>query len=198
SGRDLLRWQSPQPNKNAPLLVANPAFGRVATVARRGGKNVEDAETGNQGSSQIDPTQIIFQPLPKTEDEALAIKKVLPGASVLLRKQATEAALKQAKAPTILHIATHGFFLSDQKTPQVETRPIPDQELLRTSDLRLIKWAANIKAPLLRSGLALAGANQGKSGKDDGVLTALEAEGVGFMGREEGEVRRVGTRGGRG
>jgi CHAT domain-containing protein len=36
-------------------------------------------------------------------------------------------------------------------------------------------WAAHIPNPLLRSGLALAGANQGKSGDNDGVLTALEA-----------------------
>jgi len=43
------------------------------------------------------------------------------------------------------------------------------------ADLRLSKFVARIKDPLLRSGLALAGANQGKSGDDDGVLTALEA-----------------------
>jgi CHAT domain-containing protein len=41
--------------------------------------------------------------------------------------------------------------------------------------MRLNQFAARVKDPLIRSGLVLAGANQGKSGDDDGVLTALEA-----------------------
>ena len=36
--------------------------------------------------------------------------------------------------------------------------------------------------PLLRSGLALAGANVRRSGEDDGILTALEASGLNLWG----------------
>src|SRR5262245_61187077 len=42
--------------------------------------------------------------------------------------------------------------------------------------------AAQIENPLLRSGLALAGANQGKSGDNDGVLIAFEAAGLDLSG----------------
>ena len=64
--------------------------------------------------------------------------------------------------PQILHIATHGFFLEDGKTA---------------------KDTAKIENPLLRSGLALAGANQSiKESKDDGILTALEASGLNLWG----------------
>jgi CHAT domain-containing protein len=41
---------------------------------------------------------------------------------------------------------------------------------------------ARLENPLLRSGLALAGANQHKSGDDDGVLTAMEAAALDLWG----------------
>src|SRR5262249_6981917 len=122
SGRDLLRLQTSQQNNSAPLVLANPVFGRVATVAARAGQNFGSSKVGKQGWAQIDPKEIFFQPLPGTRHEAQAIKALVPEASVLLREQATETALKQARAPRILHIATHGFFLSDQEAPPVGTR----------------------------------------------------------------------------
>jgi CHAT domain-containing protein len=167
SGGDLLRLQTSLPGKSAPLVVANPDFGKIATIALRG---VHDSEKSSE---------IFFPSLPGTKAEALAVKAVLPKASLLLQQQATETALKQASGPRILHIATHGFFLSDQEKPPAETA---DDDSMRTSDLRLSKWAAHIKNPLLRSGLALAGANQSRGGDDDGLLTALEAAGLDLWG----------------
>jgi CHAT domain-containing protein/Tfp pilus assembly protein PilF len=175
SGRDLLRLQRSEPSKNAPLVVANPDFGRVVSVGRQGGQTSGKSQAGNQARARIDPTQALFQPLPGTEDEALAIKALLPNASVLQREEATETALKEASGPRILHIATHGFFLNAHEDTTAGTRSALRNDLLRIPDPRLNKRAAHIKDPLLRSGLALAGANQGKGDDDDGVLTALEA-----------------------
>jgi CHAT domain-containing protein/Tfp pilus assembly protein PilF len=181
SGRDLLRLQRSRPSQNAPLVVANPIFGRVKTIAARTGKNSGNSQTGDQMWGEIDPTVVFFQSLPGTEREALAIKAVLPQASVLLRRQATETALKQAKAPGILHIATHGFFLSDQEAPLAEMRGVPGDDPLRVP-IQLSKWAAKVENPLLRSGLALAGVNERRSGDDDGVLTAMEAASLDLWG----------------
>src|SRR4029453_5485803 len=99
-----------------------------------------------------------------------------------LWEQATEAAIKQVRGPSILHIATHGFFLSDRKDSSAETRGATDGDSLGEADRRLGRWVAQVKDPLLRSGLALAGANQGHSGDDDGVLTALEVAGLDLWG----------------
>ena len=180
SGRDLLRLQIHQPSENAPLLVANPAFGRASTVVAQ--QKSADLQPDDQARTQGDPAQIYFQPLPSTGREALAIKVVLPEASLLLREQATESAVKHAKSPRVLHIATHGFFFSDQEAPPAETRGGFGDDPLRASDPRFSKWAARIENPLLRSGLALTGANQGKSGDEDGLLTALEVAGLDLWG----------------
>jgi CHAT domain-containing protein len=163
------------------LVIANPSFGRIETIAAQEDQNSGNSQMDSQAWGQIDPTVIFFQSLPGTEREALAIKSVLPGASVLLRKQATETALKQAKAPSVLHIATHGFFLSDETAPAAEMHGISSENPLRLP-LQLSKWAAKIDNPLLRSGLALAGANEHRSGDDDGVLTSMEAASLDLWG----------------
>jgi CHAT domain-containing protein len=175
SGRELLRLQTSEPSKSAPLVVANPAFGRVSPLAARVDQKSGKGLAANQARARIAAPRVFFRPLPGAEHEALAIKTVLPEASTLLREEATEAALKQVRAPRLLHIATHGFFLGDQSSlPRVTRRPV-DNNRESDFDLPLGIGAALINNPLLRSGIALAGANQGKSGDDDGVLTATEA-----------------------
>jgi CHAT domain-containing protein/Tfp pilus assembly protein PilF len=76
-------------------------------------------------------------------------------------------------APTIAQVST-----KPAPAPSTNSQPIKE----RFSDLRLGKFAARVKDPLLRSGLALAGANEGKSGNDDGLLTALEVAGLDLWG----------------
>jgi CHAT domain-containing protein len=187
SGRDLLRLQTSEPSKSAPLVVANPLFGAGETAAAtsldQNSENSPAADSvGNQAPARNDPREVFFQPLPGTRREALVIKALLPKASVLLREDATEAALKQAHAPSILHIATHGFFLDDQEATPPDTRSLFTDNPLRISDPRMMKWAAKIENPLLRSGLALAGVNQHRGGDDDGLLTALEAASLDLWG----------------
>ena len=85
--------------------------------------------------------------------------------------QATESNIKTLISPDILHIATHGFFLSDIKFSNLnDTRYVG-------IEMQQIK-----ENPLLRSGLLFAGAsnafnesiNQNIS-SEDGILTAYEA-----------------------
>ena len=164
SGRDLLRLQFARQSETAPVLVANPMFGQrnlmnpnitdAALIAMN--KNLRSVTTAS------DLSKVYFAPLSGTGEEARAIKTFFKEASIFTGKDATETKLKQIAAPRILHIATHGFFLTD-----VPTRKNPD---------------ATIQNPLLRSGLAFAGANTRQSGNDDGILTALEASGLNLWG----------------
>ena len=87
--------------------------------------------------------------------------------TVLLGNNASEYNLKNLKhPPRILHLSTHGFYLANE-----EESKLADE------------------APLLLSGLALAGANNGLQGKldkhgDDGLLYSLEVLGLNLQGTE--------------
>jgi CHAT domain-containing protein/lipopolysaccharide biosynthesis regulator YciM len=168
SGRDLLRLQAPTSSRQEPMVVANPQFDlRESAIASNQPTN-QDTEARRS----IDFTQKSFNPLPSTAVEARAIGAILPGAKVLTGAQATESAIKQVSGPSILHVATHGFFLADQKPGIANTSPgLEERQGLFSED------------PLLRSGLILAGANQRQSGAgEDGILTALEVAGIDLWG----------------
>ena len=168
SGRDLLRLQIPRESRSDTVIVASPAFGEPALMA---------ANRTAMKRAYVDNSQIFFGPLPGAANEVRALKTLLPGATLLTGQQATEAALRRLSGPRILHIATHGFFLDAATAAGRNPGNVPV-----ATGTRLGKWAAWTENPLLRSGLALAGANQGRSGADDGVLTALEAADLDLWG----------------
>jgi CHAT domain-containing protein len=115
---------------------------------------------------------VYFAPLAATASEAQRIHALFPDVELRLGTRATEEALKLVRAPRILHIATHGFFLQDNKSPETKS----------TAGTRALNATARIDNPLLRSGLAFARANLPRTGGDDGILTALEAANLNLWG----------------
>jgi CHAT domain-containing protein len=163
SGRDFLRPSSGVPNHNGPVVFANPDFGP------KGDTQV------TVSVSQI-PTD--FDSLDGAASEAEAVKTILglKDDQVLTNSQATETALKEAKGPRILHIATHGFFFAHQYIDrETISRSVSGEDKLPAA-----KW----QNPLTLSGLVLAGANVRRSGKDDGILFAQEVSGLDLTGTE--------------
>jgi CHAT domain-containing protein len=145
SGRDLLRLDLNPASGNPPLLVGNPTYGRPGELIAQ--------------SRAIDFENRIFPALPGTGREVAAISAQLPDALVFSETNATEAAIKEHPQPSILHIATHGFFEATEDSPN----------------------------PLLQSGLILAGAAlaERQSGPEqDGILTALEVTGLDLRGTQ--------------
>ncbi len=169
SGRDLLRLQTHSQSTQGPLVLADPDFGGATGPA----VPPEAATTGRA----FDLSQAYFTPLPGTAQEAQALQALLPQATVLTRDKATEAALKQANSPSILHIATHGFFLEEATVSSAS-----DGQRLLLQQANAPTPGLKLENPLLRSGLGLAGANLRQSGTDDGILTALEVAGLNLWG----------------
>ncbi|WP_264323770.1 CHAT domain-containing tetratricopeptide repeat protein [Romeriopsis navalis] len=187
SGRDLLRFQDSQSSQAPALLVANPTYDKPSDANE---VNAEHDETRSHSRSH-DLHELAFGPLPGTQAEASAIGPKLPGAIVLTGTKATENALKQTIAPSILHIATHGFFLPDQPSLSFK-QPVRGQRNPFRSDIlptatgsaSPVAPTVNLENALLRSGLALAGVNPRQSGAEDGVLTALEMSNLRLQGTQ--------------
>ncbi|HWY13154.1 MAG TPA: CHAT domain-containing tetratricopeptide repeat protein [Bacteroidia bacterium] len=114
----------------------------------------------------------VIPQLPGTEAEVQNIKKILNSAqvqnTVLIGAAATESAIKNIKSPSILHIATHGYFLADLSEVEVNK--------VLGVDVTVAK-----QNPLLRSGVLLANCenvfdeNYRGTNSDNGILTAYEA-----------------------
>jgi CHAT domain-containing protein/Tfp pilus assembly protein PilF len=184
SGRDLLRLQVERARRNDPLVIADPMFGERDQLAKADvpQRRLARMRLRQSVTASSDRSSVYFAPLIGTELEAREIKSLFPEAEVLLGEQATEASLKQAVAPRILHIATHGFFLEDRP---IRIEGIRGLDSMRDDGgLRGLSADVKIENPLLRSGLALAGANRRTGGDDDGILTALETTGLNLWGTQ--------------
>ncbi len=180
SGRDLLRLQQPvtaETKLQPPIIIADPdyqsseALTEIATTLK------------GQSRSSRDFT-FKFGPLPGTKEEATQLQQLLPASTLLMQAQATENILKQVNSPEILHIATHGFFVDTN----LETTLNPNDNrasigVIQKPGTRL-RQKSYEQNPLLRSGLAFAGANSRQSGKEDGIFTALEATGLNLNGTQ--------------
>ena len=112
----------------------------------------------NRRSSEID--QLQFGPLPGTKAEADAIAPLLKNLTLLTGSQATENTLKQIKNPHILHIATHGFFLTDVELVASANFNEPrGLGVVPRFDTPNNSSPNQMENPLLRSGIVLAGGN---------------------------------------
>jgi CHAT domain-containing protein len=174
SGRDLLRFSNAALANEGAIVVADPDYGRPATMMAQAASAVQPVR-----SIDLDRLGMTFSPLPGTAEEAQALAHLLKVEHqyLLTQGQATEARVKGLHGPRLLHIATHGFFLKDNELPAAAFKSVGFSQ-----DQPSVPLAEN---PLLRSGLALAGANQRRSGEhDDGILTAAEVAQMDLRGTQ--------------
>ncbi|TAF31862.1 MAG: CHAT domain-containing protein [Cytophagales bacterium] len=104
--------------------------------------------------------------LPGTKAEIEVIKGYFNqkniSTNVFIEANANEENVKSFTSPTVLHVATHGFFIP----------------AIQSSEVQTLQDAANrnlLENPFLRSGLLLSGCENPKSTEEDGILTAEEA-----------------------
>ncbi len=172
SGRDLLRLNIKTKAQGGGVIFADPSFDATGPAATL--KPGDAPAAGTRGRRSSDLASLMWPALPGTGQEADEVTKRMPGLKLYRGADATEAAVKGVHGPRILHLATHGFFLPDEPPP-----PPKDDARSAVPGPAPVSGYEN---PLLRSGLAFAGANKLSSGDDDGILTAMEASGLDLLG----------------
>jgi len=163
TGRELTRPKTNGKPIGTPFILANPTFAKTSAPKA----------APVESTRGVDFRKVHFDPLPGTAAEAEGIHKALPKATVVTGEAATREALLSLAKPSILHIATHGFYLAQEK-PKQETAGNRGLELDTTRGTPEGTGSAD---PLLRSGLALAGADGGS-----GILSALELASIDLTG----------------
>lgn len=195
SGRDLVRKPLKKAGRHA-LILGNPTF-------RNNGPLLAFSETKEANAKTRDLRQVLrngmsseagsvyFSPLPGTAREIALLENKLTSKGYdvekLTGKSATETALKDSiEGHDIVHLATHGFFLNE-----VEFHPEKGAGL--NMDIAPKNNPNTIQNPMLRSGLALCGAqstfNLWKGGEvpppsQDGILMAAEANLLNLQGTD--------------
>ena len=105
-------------------------------------------------------------------------------------KKALEEILMNSPGPEILHLATHGFFLSDRSESAPGTRGWQEAQLpsITGDAAERIQRKINVENPLLRSGILLAGAKRSllsnDTGINDGIVTAEKILGLNLHGTQ--------------
>lgn len=187
TGRDVLRFEAPttgQPTE--PIVAADPDFNFGDSESMIVPENTK--LLGRQ-SRDLDRGRWHFGHLPGTRQEGEQIAKMLT-VQPWVQQAVLETRLKASRSPRILHIATHGFFLPDQKR-DLNKEQFGLETIGGISESRIDRLlGAKLENPLLRSGLALAGANTWLKGSElppqaeDGILTAEDVSGLDLLDTE--------------
>ena len=192
TGRDVLRFEAAFTGQAAEaIVIGDPDFDLVAGVVPAAASGYDPGTPPVPRffcrSPELKPGHYHFDRLPGTRIESEYVANLL-GVRPWLDRAALEGLLKQCHSPRILHLATHGFFLEDQK-------PDPNDHhrgfgVLGQAD-EIGRLSGPLPAnPLLRAGLAMAGANTWLAAgalppaAEDGLLTAEDVSGLDLLATE--------------
>jgi CHAT domain-containing protein len=178
---------------NEAIVLADPDFDFGTEGATPGrpphieaaGETTELADSNDRGDDLLNVPR--FDRLLATRNEGQWVAKTV-GVECLLGSDALEGRVRSSHSPWILHLATHGFFLPNLAR-DLDSEPAGSNGLSVGSGAKRLYGTA-IRNPLLRSGVALAGANTWLNGgtpppeAEDGLLTAEDVSGLDLLDTE--------------
>jgi CHAT domain-containing protein/Tfp pilus assembly protein PilF len=192
AGRDIIGFGEITEKGNKALLMGDPDFDmgtgeKDSTLSRLSLTRVKHERMAVRSS---DMRGFHFSRLPGTRQEVKAIYDLLgkDRVELYLGKEALEEVLRSKGTPRILHLATHGFFLTDLELDALAGDAMDRGIHISSMAPKATEKPVKIENPLLRSGIALAGANKsiksGDTDKSDGIVTAEKILGLKLRGTD--------------
>jgi len=193
AGRDILGFGEIKAKGNKALLIGDPDYDL--------GADEKDSTSRNLGLSKgiekainrrsTDMRGLHFKRLIGTKEEVVAIHMLLgkESSELYTGKEALEELLRKEGRPSILHLATHGFFLDDLELESLRDDPFNrGTQMSSIVTTQVTDMKIKIENPLIRSGIALAGANNALKTQDpeksDGIVTAEKILGLRLRGTD--------------
>ena len=162
--KDLLYQEEPKAAEYSGVFFANPDYGLGAEADVLAGQDL----TADEQNEPFYINRLVG--LPGTVEEVQAIDSLTTAFNwtnqVYLGEAALESAVKKVSNPTVLHIASHGFF-SEKEVAESEKSGVQTHNYLLRSGLLL----AGAKETLYRRDQGIEAPNS----TEDGILTAYEA-----------------------
>ncbi len=200
ASRDVLAFNEIKSGTGTALLMGDPDFDLGEDKKESALKKLALKGPSREGQARrsVEMRGLQFSRLPGTREEILAIRGLLGKneSESYIGEEAMEEVLRARGTPRILHLATHGFFLEDAKRPEVsevedfmDDRGSVGAEAPAPTAVAVAVSVAGFKNPLLRSGIALAGANRSTAGAgetqgSEGIVTAEKILGLKLWGTE--------------
>jgi CHAT domain-containing protein/Tfp pilus assembly protein PilF len=186
--RDILGFHQSQSKRQKALLIGDPDFDMRTKPNNYTLKRLALSESKQQNMAKrsSDMRGLYFRRLNGTRKEVKLIQNILgkKRTDLYIGQDALEEVLwnRGSPSPSILHLATHGFFLNNLEYSYLMSETMERMERGLTVTAKVPRESFKIESPLLRSGIALAGANtsitSGDAGKTDGIITAEEILGI--------------------
>jgi len=198
SGRDLLR-PTKSVDKKSFVIYANPVFASDDTAKVTPGNTNLPASLGMRAVELAEFAKVQLPQLPGTELEAATVSRIAIDAQwtkeTHLGADASKKGLMAMKAPAVLHLATHGFFLGGEEVGGEGKRgmklaAVPDTSHAGEAVRNQAKPFKGI-SPMRQSGVALTGGQSTLQAwgrgefpdpSNDGILTAEEVAGLDLNG----------------
>jgi CHAT domain-containing protein len=192
AGRDLLGFGQIKSKGDTALLMGDPDFDmgtdeKSSTLRKLALAKVDHKDLARRSS---DMKGLHFRRLPGARQEVKVIRTILgkDKSELYTDKEALEEVLRHSGTPSILHLATHGFFLKDQELDNIPSDPTARGFDSFSMPIKRKRIKVKIENPMLRSGFALAGANRSlhimDEQTDDGIVTSEEILGLRLRGTD--------------
>ncbi len=192
SGRDLISKRGRSVPHSPAFVAGNALFtcetGPGGTLAANADPGASSLLASLRSGLGAEMSAIKLLPLPGTLLETKNVAEALntrTGSISATGAQVSESVLRSLKSPSILHLATHGFFLTDAEGPAEKDKGMSPAPARPTGP--------PMKNPMHRSGLALSGAQNTLDAwargeipdpNNDGLLLAAEVAELNLDGTE--------------